>query len=109
MQIIRQFKMLVLQGRFENGDEVPSRRLLAAQLGVNPNTVQKAFVELEKEGLIKTPPNAKSVVNISDTVLNSLKAELLSGQISVLVTAAKGSGICYEQIIAMIYTEWGLT
>jgi len=106
LQIIRQFKMLVLQGRFKSGDEIPSRRLLAAQLGVNPNTVQKAFAELEKEGLIKTPPNAKSVVYVSEAALDSLKAELLNGQISALVTAAKGSGICCEQIISMIYTKW---
>jgi len=98
--------MLVLQGRFKNGDEVPSRRLLATQLDVNPNTVQKAFVELEKEGLIKTPPNAKSVVSVSEAVLDSLKVDLLIGQISTLVTAAKGSGICCEQIISMIYAEW---
>jgi len=98
--------MLALQGRLKNGDEVPSRRLLAAQLGVNPNTVQKAFVELEKEGLIKTPPNAKSVVSVSESVLDRIKAELLSGQISALVMAAKGSGLNYEQIISMICTEW---
>ena len=106
LQIVRQFKMLALQGRFKNGDEAPSRRLLAAQLGVNPNTVQKAFVELEKEGLIKTPPNAKSVVSINEAVLDRLKAELIIGQISALVEAAKGSGLSCDRLLSMVADEW---
>ena len=106
LQIIRQFKLLVLQGRLKNGDEVPSRRMLAAQLGVNPNTVQKAFVELEKEGLIETPPNAKSVVNADDAVFARLRGELLEGQVSGVVDAAMGAGLSCEQLVLMIRTDW---
>ena len=106
LQIIKQFKLLVLQGRLKSGDEVPSRRVLAAQLGVNPNTVQKAFVELEKDGLINTPPNAKSVVHINDEIFARLREELLEAQVSALVTAAKRAGLDYNQLISMICTDW---
>ena len=106
LQIVRQFKLAVLQGRLKNGDEVPSRRMLAAQLAVNPNTVQKAFAELENDGLINTPPNAKSVVYADETVFASLREELLEGQISALVTAAKGTGISRGQFVTMICADW---
>ena len=106
LQIIRQFKLLLLQGRLQNGDEVPSRRLLAAQLGVNPNTVQKAFAELEKDGLIETPPNAKSVVHANDAALARLRKEILEAQVSVLVEIARSTGLNSEQLASMIYAQW---
>lgn len=106
LQIVRQFKLLVLQNRLKNGDEVPSRRVLAAQLGVNPNTVQKAFADLEKLGLIKTPPNAKSIIAVNDEMLAALRAELLEGQVSSLVDAAHGAGISRNHLVSMINTDW---
>jgi len=105
-QIVKQFKLLILQGQFKNGDEVPSRRMLAAKLSVNPNTVQKAFAELEKDGLINTPPNAKSVVHISDAALARLRVELLERQVSALVAAAISAGLNREQFISMICNGW---
>ena len=106
LQIIRQFKLLILQGQLKNGDEVPSRRLLAAHLGVNPNTVQKAFAELEKDGLITTPPNAKSVVHTDDTALDRLREEILEVQVSMLTEVAKSIGLTCEQLVSMINNDW---
>ena len=106
LQIIKQFKLLILQGQLKNGDEIPSRRMLAAQLAVNPNTVQKAFAELEKEGLINTPPNAKSVVYADESMFARLHVELLEGQISAIVAAAKGAGLNRRQLVSMICMDW---
>ena len=52
LQIIRHVKRGIAAGTVQGGDELPSRRMLSAQLGVNPNTVQKAYRLLEEEGLI---------------------------------------------------------
>ena len=102
MQIIRQFKLLILHGKLKSGDEVPSRRLLAAQLGVNPNTVQKAFAELEKDGLIKQPPNAKSLVYVNEDIYNRLRVEILEAQVYEMVQAAKLAGLNCEELVSMI-------
>ena len=102
LQIIKQFKLLVLQGNIKNGDDIPSRRVLAAQLGVNPNTVQKAFAELEKYGLIATPPNAKSTVHADENMLARLGEEIIAAQVSALVAAAVGAGFSREQLLAMV-------
>ena len=102
LQIMRRFKLLVLKGKLQDGGEVPSRRKLAASLGVNPNTVQKAFAELEREGLIVTPPNAKSVVRVSKNDFNRIQHELLEGQVIALAETAKEAGLDLGQLIKLI-------
>ena len=77
LQIIRHIKTCAVSGLAKNGDELPSRRALSAMLGINPNTVQKAYRMLEEEGVISTVPGAKSVLDISSEKLDSIKKELL--------------------------------
>ena len=98
--------MLILQDKLKNGDEIPSRRMLAAQLSINPNTVQKAFAELERDGLIVTPANAKSVVHADGAVHERLRGELLEGQVIALVAAAKGAGLDCGQLVEMIVASF---
>ena len=60
-QIIRYVKQGIAAGTIRDGEELPSRRVLSALLGVNPNTVQKAYRLLEEEGLIQSRSGAKAV------------------------------------------------
>jgi DNA-binding transcriptional regulator YhcF (GntR family) len=111
LQIIKQFKFLIIQGKLKHGDEIPSRRILAAEMGVNPMTVQKAFVELETSGLVYTPPNAKSRVHADEAVLSQLRTELLENQISALVQTAGSLGVGEEVLMKMVkavFAEGGL-
>ena len=64
-------------GTIRDGDELPSRRVLSALLGVNPNTVQKAFRLLEDEGLIASHSGAKSYVTVDEGKLAALRQTLL--------------------------------
>ena len=59
-QIIRYLEQGIAAGTIRDGDGLPSRRVLSAQLGVNPNTVQKACRMLEEAGLITSRSGAKS-------------------------------------------------
>ena len=106
LQIIRRFKLLILQGKYADGMEAPSRRMLAARLGVNPNTVQKAFAELEREGLIITPPNAKSIIRVNDAVVSRLRIELIENEIASVISAAKNAGMDYKQLTDLISLVW---
>ena len=54
LQIIMYVKRGAVSGAVADGDELPSRRVLSALLGVNPNTVQKAYRELERQGYVYT-------------------------------------------------------
>ena len=102
MQIVRQFKLLVLQGVLRDGDEMPSRRMLAVHMGVNPMTVQKAFNELEGLGLVYTPPKSKCFVRVNEGILRVLRGELLEGQVNALVTTAVDAGVGCDEMIEMI-------
>ena len=66
LQILLYVKRGILSGEIQRGDVLPSRRMLSALLGVNPNTVQKAYRMLEEEGLILSHSGAKSMIEFDE-------------------------------------------
>ena len=52
LQIVERIQMDIISGKYKPGDKLPSVRELAAEAAVNPNTMQKAFSELERTGLV---------------------------------------------------------
>ena len=69
LQILSYIKRGIIAGTIRDGDELPSRRVLSARLGINPNTVQKAFRTLEDEGLIQSRSGAKSSISVTNRVI----------------------------------------
>ena len=61
-QLISGIRDLVLRGAMGPDEQVPSVRALAAELGINPNTIQKAYTELERQGVIYSTPGRGSFV-----------------------------------------------
>ena len=57
LQVVRYFKRKILIGELQNGDELPSRRIMATTMGLNLTTIQKIYKQLEDERLIDTQPN----------------------------------------------------
>lgn len=106
LQIILFIKRGIIAGTVKNGEELPSRRVLSALLGVNPNTVQKAFSILEEEGLILSRAGAKSVINVSSEKLLEIKEELLINDIKNIVSALKQTGLSKEQAAQLIKNFW---
>ena len=62
VQIISEYKRLILSGTLARGDRLPSVRELAGQLAINPNTIQRAYRELEADGFIVSMPGKGSFV-----------------------------------------------
>lgn len=106
LQLILFVKRQILAGKIENYAEMPSRRELAVQLSINPNTVQKAYKLMEEEGLIKTISNVKSVVNVNDEVVQSIQAELLEEQIHRFAQECKQSGLSFQKTIELLTKHW---
>jgi GntR family transcriptional regulator len=75
LQIEGQVKQALAAGALRQGDALPSVRRLAAQLRVNPNTVAKAYQNLEREGVIRTVPGGGSFA--ADSSPGLLKSEKL--------------------------------
>lgn len=106
LQIIDHIKRGAAAGTISDGEELPSRRVLSALLGVNPNTVQKAYRMLEDEGLIESRAGAKSYLRLGEDVREQLRAELLRQQVCAAAEAMKQMGVSLEQAIKLLREHW---
>lgn len=105
-QILRHVKLGIAGGTMAPGDALPSRRVVSALLGVNPNTVQKAYRLLEEEGLIQSHPGAKSCVAADEAAQARVRAELLQEQAQQAVAALKRMGLSKEAALELIAQHW---
>ncbi len=76
MQLLEEIQMRIASGRYPSGDRLPSVRELACEAGVNPNTMQKAFTELEKKGLIETRRTAGRFVTSDAALIRRIRSDL---------------------------------
>ena len=106
LQILTYIKRGAIAGRIHDGDELPSRRVLSALLGVNPNTVQKAFRMLEDEGLIESRTGAKSCMTLTEDTLHALRAELLSEEFRSIARTLRQMGITKDEALRLIAQHW---
>ena len=105
-QLSRYIKKSILSNEFTHYEELPSRRELAMQLSINPNTVQKAYKQLEDEGIIKTISNVKSVVIVNEEVLKKLHEEMIKETIHRFVKECQSSGLSFQQTISLLTKAW---
>ena len=106
LQIIGYIKRGIVAGHIVDGDEMPSRRMLSALLGVNPNTVQKSYAMLEEEGLIHSRSGAKSCVRVAPDTIAELRQEILSGSLQNVIDAMKQMGMTLEEAQSVMTKLW---
>lgn len=106
LQILLYIKRGIIAGIITDGDELPSRRVLSALLGVNPNTVQKAYRMLEEEGLIASHSGAKSYMVLSEETIRRVRAELLEGDARTIVSTMKQMGLSRAEALALLEKYW---
>ena len=106
LQILLYIKSGIIAGIIKDGDELPSRRVLSALLGVNPNTVQKAYKMLEDEGLIQSRTGAKSYVVVTEEKLQEIRTELLEDDAKGAVQSLKLMGVTREEAHGLIDKYW---
>lgn len=105
-QILLYIKRGVIAGAVTDGDELPSRRVLSALLGVNPNTVQKAYRLLEEEGLVQSHSGAKSCMVLLPETVERIRAELVEADARSAVRTLKLMGVSRAEAIALIEKYW---
>lgn len=106
IQICRYMKQRILMNEIKDHEELPSRRELATQLSINPNTVQKAYKMLEEEGIIRTISNVKSVIVVNDEIINQIRNEFVESDIKEFIQNCKNSGMNFQQVIALLTKYW---
>lgn len=97
-QIVERFQELILKGALEPESQLPSVRNLAMELSINPNTIQRAYTELERLGYIYTVKGKGSFIAAYDQLVEEKKIEILYKVIQ-LVNEAKNLGITEEQFL----------
>ena len=106
LQIVGYIKRGIVAGTIPDGAEMPSRRMLSALLGVNPNTVQKSYAMLEEEGLIHSRSGAKSCVAADEAAIRRLRGELLGQNLKTVIDAMKQMGMTLEDAQAALADHW---
>ena len=99
-QIIDGFKEQISTGVLQSGEKLPSVRELAGELAINPNTIQRAYAELEAEGYIYSVAGKGSFVSAGDGEHARRIAELTQ-QLRPLVEELKSLGCTQEQLLAL--------
>lgn len=102
LQIIKYLKQGVVSGAVADGDELPSRRVLSALLGLNPNTVQKACRMLEEEGLLVSHAGAKSCVRVTPELRERVRAELIRSDAVAAASAFRRMGVPLDEAIELV-------
>lgn len=100
-QIVERFKHLILCGALPEDEKLPSVRNLAMELSINPNTIQKAYGELEREGFIYSVKGRGNFV-AANSSLKEAKKEELKTQILALVKEGEAIGLTREDIINIL-------
>ena len=105
-QLVESIKARTLSGVLNGDDPLPSVRQLSSQLGINPNTVQKAYRMLEEEGLIQSHSGAKSYVVLNSAVKERIRSELLESDAKSVIHSLRQMGLTKEDAVALIEKYW---
>ena len=103
LQIVNQVKYLVASGRLAPGEELPPIRVLAEQLLVNPNTVARAYRELETAGVVVKRRTAGTYVSQSGSPLGRReRLRILTERVDALVAEARQMDVPIDQVLELI-------
>lgn len=108
-QIIEQIKNLIMTGSLQEGDALPSMRLLAKDLRISVITTKRAYEELEREGFISTITGKGSfVAGTNKELIKEQQYKNVEASLTKAVNIAKSSGISLEEmmdILQLLYKE----
>jgi GntR family transcriptional regulator len=103
LQIVNQVKYLVASGRLAPGEELPAIRVLAEQLVVNPNTVARAYRELETTGIVEKRRTAGTYISSTGSPLTRReRMRILTERIDTLLAEARQLGIRSDEVIDLL-------
>lgn len=105
LQIAQRLRARIVSGELAPGDPVPTVRQLAADAAVNPNTVQRALILLEEEGLLHTEGTVGRFVTTDENVVAEARDTLLRAVVQRLVREAHTLGLSPSALIEFIKKE----
>lgn len=101
-QLVQYFKQSFVNGTYQAGGILPSRRELAQQMNINPNTVQRAYKMMEEEGLIMTEANVTSRLTEDAERLAALRLELVEEAVENFCQSVLPLGIERQELLRLL-------
>lgn len=103
LQIVNQIRYLIAGGRLEPGEELTPIRVLAEQLAINPNTVARAYLELERSGTVTKRHGSGTYVSEETTPIHSRdKERILAHRVDALLTEARHLDVNLNSVIKLV-------
>lgn len=100
-QLIDRLRRAIAAGEYPSGSRLPAVRELAAEAGINPNTVQRALGELEREGLIYAQRTAGRYVTDDPAAITAARRELAATQVRQYLSAMRALGFSADEAAAL--------
>ena len=101
-QLVEQIKLGIVSGNLLPGERLMSVRDMATEAGVNPNTMQRALQELERDGMVYSQRTAGRFVTENMQVIERAKKKFAEEQIRSFLEAMKKLGYQWEEILALL-------
>ncbi len=105
-QIADELKKRLISGRLRSGDKLPSVREIAEEFKVNPNTVQRVFMELEKSGLTYAERGVGTFIKEDPGMVDQLRQEEAGRILARFITEAKALGLSLDEVLADLRQDW---
>lgn len=105
VQIMNTIKQNLVSGNLKPGDKLASVRELAEKLSVNPNTVQRAYQELEREGVSETKRGMGSFIAERETLISTLKTEMAKTVMKNFIDGMRSLGYSDDEMLKAIGGE----
>ncbi|MBB6023473.1 GntR family transcriptional regulator [Paenibacillus sp. JGP012] len=102
LQIMQYIKRQIVTGTLKAGDKIPSVRELAAELQINPNTIQRTFQELEREEVVETKRGLGRYVTSEEWKIMQIKKEMAGELLERFLTGMQELGIKEQDIVSIV-------
>lgn len=106
-QLVQQIRLAIISGTYSPGQRLMSVRDMAAEAGVNPNTMQRALQDLEREGMVCSQRTTGRFVTEDPTVIEQAKTKVAEEQIRVFFETMRKLDYPREAILALLKEEEG--
>jgi len=107
MQIVDKITSEIVQGKRQTGDKLPSVREMAVQMGVNPNTVQRTYAELERLNIVETRRGQGTFVSDNKDLTEELGRNMQDEIIQSFIQKMEEIGVDRKQLVALLQQYLG--
>ncbi|PEC14519.1 GntR family transcriptional regulator [Bacillus thuringiensis] len=102
VQVMEYIKKEIVTGRLASGEKIPAVRELANELQVNPNTIQRTFQELEREGIAETRRGTGRFVTMNEKKITELRKEMAKELLDNFINGMNNLGFMEEEIFLIL-------